>query len=231
MNKNLLTIAGASFVSLAVGAAGGYLYARKQLTDVYQIVLEEEIERTRAYYRQRNQTGGFETALDAAAALIPDESMVTVDDFRMLATELGYVKADEEESEDVEDHNIFDGTVDPDEDIIAEEEAARSPDEPYVISVEEYMNGDSGCRQFTLTYFAGDDTLVDEHEKPILDTEEYIGSSVLRFGYRSKDQNTVYIRNEAAELELEVIRSHRSYSEDVLGFVKKKAQPKMRKQM
>lgn len=219
MNKQLWTIAGTAFVSLSVGAAGGYLFARKQLTDVYQLLLEEEVERTKAYYRQRNQNGGFETALDAAAALLIEEKEITAEDFAQIAKDLGYVP---DENLETEDHNIFDGGAeDMDDDAIAQEEALRSDEEPYIISVEEYMQSENGYRQFTLTYFEGDDTLVDEHEKPVDETAKYVGDNNLkRFGHRSRDRNVLYIRNEKAELEFEVIRSQRSYTEDVLGFVK-----------
>lgn len=208
-------------MSLAVGASAGYLYARKQLTDVYQILLEEEVARTQAFYRQKNQTGGFSSPLEAAAALIPEETLVTVEDFKVIARELGYAVPEEEEPE-AEEQNIFSGgEEDPDEDRIAAEEASRSDAEPYIISVEEYMQSETGYRQFTLTYFEKDGTLVDEEEKPVDETTKYVGDGNLqRFGYRSKDRNVVYIRNEKAELEFEVIRSQRSYSEDVLGFVK-----------
>lgn len=233
MNKNAIVIASTAVFSLTVGAVGGYFFAKKQLIDAYQSLLEEEIENTRAYYRQQSQTAGFETSFDAAKALLADETVVTVQDFQALARELGYAQIEDVEEAHKIVQNIFDAGEEPDEDpeTIEREEAARSDAEPYIISVEEYMHSETGYRQFTLTYFEGDDTLVDEHEKPVDEVARYVGDGNLsRFGHRSKNRNEVYIRNDKAELEFEVIRSQRSFTGDVLGFTKpsKKAQPRMR---
>lgn len=223
MNKNVFIVAGTALVSLSAGAVGGYLYARKQLVRIYDEILEEEVARTRAYYRQRSMNGGFDTAIDAAAALIPAEEPLTSEMLKQIATEMGYTGLAQE---DLEEHNIFDGTVDLDEEEVAKEEASRSENEPYVISVEEYLQSETGYRQFTLTYFEGDDVLVDEHEKPIDEVEKYVGDANLKkFGHRSRDANVVYIRNDKADLEFEVIRSKRSYTEDVLHFVKPVQKP------
>jgi hypothetical protein len=229
MNKVLL-VGGTAVVSLAAGAVGGYFFAKYRLGEAYQIVLEEEVERTKAYWRQRSQTGGFDSPIDAARALLPEEKPMTVEEFAAIAKDLGYVPGEENEAAQQLLQNIFEGGEDElDDDAIAAEEAARTPDEPYIISVEEYMHNESGHRQFTLTYFEGDGTLVDEHEKPIDETEKYVGENNLtRFGHRSKDRNTLYIRNDKAEMEFEIVRSQRSYTEDVLGFVKKDKKPPQR---
>ena len=65
--------------------------------------------------------------------------------------------------------------------------------------------------QICLTYYEGDDTLVEDMSGEILDIDETIGSAALgRFGEHKV--NTVFVRNERLGADYEVVRENASYS-------------------
>ena len=95
----------------------------------------------------------------------------------------------------------------------------RSSDHPFILSVDEFEGNDLDYNQNTLTYFEGDDTLVDEREQPITPHNGIVGEGNLKFGQGSNDANIVYIRNDRMEVDFEVVRSPGTYTEEVLGII------------
>lgn len=134
--------------------------------------------------------------------------------------------------------SIFDGlepiTQEEDEfDLEREEELrAERPGHPFVLEHDEFFNNDPEHSQNSLTYFEGDDVLVDERDNPIADVAGMIGHDTLRFGYGSRDRNIVYIRNPRREVDFEITRSPGSFAKEVMGFdedtYKKGKRPKFR---
>lgn len=97
--------------------------------------------------------------------------------------------------------------------------AGRDTTEPYVIHQDEYMENEPEHSQVTVTYYDGDDVLVDERERPIPDVDETIGLEATKlFGHGSTDPNIVYVRNDRLDLDFEVVLSTGKYAEIVLGF-------------
>lgn len=96
--------------------------------------------------------------------------------------------------------------------------AIRTPDLPYTIHVDEFIADEMGYEQSTLTYYEGDDILVDEHDVPVYNHNLSVGP--LNFGHGSNDKNVVYIRSERLESEFEVLREHGLYTVEVLGYEK-----------
>lgn len=126
-----------------------------------------------------------------------------------------------EPATETETRNIFvDGKPLVDDDWDAEaEEARRNPAFPYVITHDEFMENNYEHPQHSLTYYAGDDVLVDERDEMIDDIESLIGTDNLtRFGSGSRDPNIVYIRNEKREADFEVALSKGKFSEEVMGL-------------
>lgn len=118
-------------------------------------------------------------------------------------------------TEKVETRNIFrDPTFD-----LEEEVKYRTDDKPYIITHDEYFAGEKDYDTQSYTYYKVDDTLTDEHDKPVENVEEAIGEDhLVRFGSGSKDPNIVYIRNDRLGTDYEVIQSAGSYLEEVLGM-------------
>jgi hypothetical protein len=100
-----------------------------------------------------------------------------------------------------------------------EEMKNRTPDEPYVISQEEFLLNETGYSQDTVTYYAGDGALADEADQEIPMIDPILGEENLeRFGHGSGDSRTVFIRNERLSTDFEVIMSDGKYAHEVLGL-------------
>lgn len=96
----------------------------------------------------------------------------------------------------------------------------RSPDIPYVIHYDERHEFEN-YEEVTLTYFEADDVLCRDQDEVIdpADRERLVGERNLeRFGHGSNDHNVVYIRNDKVEMIFEIVRSPRSYAEEVHGL-------------
>lgn len=96
------------------------------------------------------------------------------------------------------------------------EEVLRSTAGPHVIHKDEFWREERGYSQTTLTYYVGDDILVDQEDVPVYNHLETTGE--LKFGHGSGDQNVVYVRNDSLKAEYEIIRDRGSYEVVVLGL-------------
>lgn len=102
---------------------------------------------------------------------------------------------------------------------LEEETKFRTEDKPYIISHDEFFAADLEYENVSLTYFETDDTLVDERDQPIDNTDEMVGDDhLVRFGHGSKDRKVVYVRNDRLNIDFEITKSNGSYLEDVLGL-------------
>lgn len=88
---------------------------------------------------------------------------------------------------------------------------------PYILHVDEFMAKETPYAQATLTYYEGDEILVDDKSVPVYNISEVIGDN-LRFGHGSNDRNMLYIRNDHLRMEFEVIRDRGYYQQEVLGI-------------
>lgn len=115
--------------------------------------------------------------------------------------------------------NVFAGTDD--EWDYEAELSTRFADIPYVIHKDEFYADEMGYGQTTLTYYEGDDILVDEKEIPIHNHSGVVGEALM-FGHGSGDKNVVYIRNERLGGDYEILRDTSSYEVEVLGLTVEK---------
>ena len=95
------------------------------------------------------------------------------------------------------------------------EKENRTMDKPYILHQDEYFSKETEYSQSTLTYYSGDDILVDEQEVPIYNYKDVVGE--LNFGHGSDDPNVVYVRNDKLSGEYEVIKDSGLYEIEVLG--------------
>lgn len=96
-----------------------------------------------------------------------------------------------------------------------EEQAKRVEGQPYVITKDQFFNSDTEYNQHTLTYYAGDDILVNELEAVIYNPKEIVGEYA--FGHGSGAATVFYTRNETLEKEFEVVKELGKYEIEVLG--------------
>lgn len=97
------------------------------------------------------------------------------------------------------------------------EVALRNEAEPYILHRDEFYTDELGFEQTTLTYYAGDDILSDQEDKPVYNHIHITGP--LRFGHGSDgDPNIFYVRNHKLKAEYEICFDPGLYSEIVLGL-------------
>lgn len=102
-------------------------------------------------------------------------------------------------------------------DIINDED--KDPKVPYVVSVDDYMEGVDGFESHTLTYYEKDQQLCDDKDQLIADVRQTVGfGNLQKFGSKSGNGDTVYIRNHERQADYEVVREAGSYREEVLNI-------------
>ena len=243
MNKVQMASIGMTVFSTAVGAAAGFIYAKRKLTAEFEAIAEQEIADAKAFYSTLNKKGKFETPAQAVEKLMGPEAAAALASYQGQSVEVvtadeGLMEVAEEVQAQVQEENsehpiepqksqvLFEGVaLNIDAWDIDAEQMNRELGRPYVITENEWSenewseNSDNNDRQ-VLTYFASDDTLVDENEAMIDDINGTVGQdNMKRFGHGCDDPNVVFIRNEKLATDFEVLRHNGSYAEEVLGLV------------
>lgn len=239
VRTNPLVFVAVGVVAGAAGALVGYKIAQRKLSKEFDERLEQEIQETKDFYNTVHKTE-YASPEEAVQALIPDEELQDAMreyqgrpdrehfPYDKVAPKVKVVEEVVEQTETVITSNIFEGSEwDWDHE---NAERARLGDEPYIITVDEFMENEPDYQQNSLTYYVEDDTLADESNEIIHDVVNILGSEELlgRFGHGSKDPRTLYIRNKRLDLDFEIVMSDRSYAVDVLGFSEEEA-PKSRR--
>lgn len=221
-------------VGLIAGTTIGTITANRRLRAKYQQLAEEEIDEMREHFRQRLVAKEEKPDLTAEAAKIsrregydgPSTPLLEEDEDEGVPAEEQEIYPDESpqareeviNSLEVEE-NVFDKDEPQEGGWDYEAEVARRrPEYPYVIHVDERYDKD-GYTHTELTYFEGDQVLVDTDDKPVEDIDKVVGQTNLdKFGHGSGDKDVVFIRNDELKLEVEVSRDARSYTEVVHGI-------------
>lgn len=200
-------------VGVAAGAIGGFMLAmrkaRKEAEEYITAEVSEFVKEMQAHYDAKVQ------ALEAR----------NKEPLSQVVQDLGYAPAQNGEVDVVEGEvteNAFDKD-DPQPDSLTwdyEREAAqRGPVNPYIIHHDEFMVNEPEHEQVSLTYFSGDDVLVDERDQVIREVETVVGLEHLqKFGYGSEDEDMVYIRNPRLEVDYEISKSEGTFATEVHGF-------------
>lgn len=237
----------ATVVSTATGSAGGYIFAKKRLEKKYMEMAQEQIEAAKIFYSQKSKSGEYADPIDLAAKYADEDDMSEEDRALMLEVkealeELQYnpsaevrVVAEVEQIEVTESikKNMFD-THEESEVVLDfdldDELEKKAKGEPYILEEEEYLEGASEYKQHALVWYEGDGVLAsDEDDSVIQNVKRAIGEGNLRFGYGTKQQNLVYIRNDRLRAEYEITRSREKYSVVVGGFIEHSEKPTLRK--
>lgn len=97
--------------------------------------------------------------------------------------------------------------------------ASRQGKLVYVMHEDEFFEDERGYTQYTLTYYALDNTLADQNDRPIYNVTDVLGVTFEKdFGKGTNQEDVQYIRNEFLKAEYEVIRANQTYSEAILGI-------------
>jgi hypothetical protein len=184
MNYKLFNV-----LAFATGAAIGSAVTWKFLKDKYERIAQEEIESVKEVFSRRREQ-------EEKVVVNEDDEPRKFDekpDIMELAAkvrELGYVR-DQDENEEKEENDMR--------------------DKPYVISPEDYNDGDYNTE--SLTYYA-DDVLTDGYDMLLSEDEieDMVGlDSLNHFGEYEDD--SVFVRNDEREIDYEILRDERTYAE------------------
>lgn len=236
LKKRAVIAGGAALVAFAAGSGSGYYYAQKKLSTKFDELLEAEVKTAHEFYKSHFQPAeeflakiDVEIKADAQATVAGVVAAAeALDKYLPTASELAEGETPRTVQEPlgaaprVLNRNVWEQarnspTVDFD---YQDEVDARRSDIPYIISAEEFENGT--FQRACLTFYEGDDTLADAEDTEIAphDVPQTVGSLAnLRFGHRSDNNDTVYIRSEILDMDFEVARSGGSYSQEVAGFM------------
>lgn len=220
---------------VVVGAAVSAFVTWRLLKAHYEEITQEEIDSVKSHYAKLFKVGEHADLSNIVAK------------YKGQVTDLGYSSVSEDDGDAAEDNSENDEVV-PDETDEGEDEPVRDDrpepqrqvqnvwkyakdhphpeDEAYVITFDQFNDEHDDYDKGDLTYYEGDDTLVDSQESPIDDVEGLIGPDALdRFGDGSNSRDIVYVRNDRVSMDFEISRDDRSYTEHVLGI----QEPKKRK--
>lgn len=237
-------LAAVSVGSFASGVAGSYIYLSKRLERKYQDIANEEILSAKLFYSKKAKADEYadpivlaekyedepveevESAVNSTANSQGEMLREAIDilenqNYTNYSKSAHHSPPSEEEVSDVKHSikkNVFDTAHSEKREYDAELEAEKKDDgKPYIITIADYMSGDSGCAQITVTYYEGDDIVANEIDIPFEKYEERLGEDNLYFGCGSSDPTIVYIRNEELGEEYEVVRSKGTFEQEVAG--------------
>lgn len=215
-------------LAFAAGASGGYIFGKRkaaasppeheeQMSFVFETVDEDgeavayevvdaEVETVEVEVEAETETETveYDTTPPVIQPLGADEADTTIE----------WIGPDPREmAEDIS--NVFDAVGEWDEEA---ELAKRSSDEPYIITIGEFLENDTGFTQTDLTFYTEDEQVVDDHDVPVYNWADVLGLDNLKFGHGSTSADTVYIRNVQRKAEFQVIQIEGSYAKEKLGL-------------
>ena len=210
------------FVTASIGFVAGGLVTGYFMKKKYELILEdiyEQIDKTMddAYdLFVTEKDSRFSSWLSKKNGQLMDDSEVLKDiDNENLEKKLVNLEKEKYKrlvrNYNQPDDNYLDGKRD-------SEEVTLNAKAPYVISLEDFSDGNEHFDKVTLMYYTEDDILCyeDNEEEDIITNEEpLIGVNNLSFG---EGEMAIYVRNELTATDYEIIRLDMSYSETVLGI-------------
>lgn len=215
MNNETLTRVGLSFAAFAAGVITASLVVRAR----YETILSREIESVKNTFERAAEQKEKKTVNEDTASYISDSQNVPDADVSSLVVGMKY--KDDSPTQRVN----YSKTEIEIEDAVMEAEDSwftridGDEEGPYVISHTEFNETHPEWDKITLSYFAEDDTLVDDQENILPDNDYVIGEKAyLYFGKRSGDPNIVYIRNPEIDSDFEVLLDRRSIAQALYGL-------------
>lgn len=216
MNQSLKMV-GVATLGAGIGLVIGYKVAEHRLGERFEKRLEEETADMREFYTAHKKT--YNTPEEAAKALIP-QTEETPEDPRVKAQKVNYNKIVKQYVDPLDEFKADQGeSCETEEKVVHRNVFDDQPlDGPVIITQEDFMQNETGYEQATLTFYLKGGVLTDQRDDVIDNAEEVIGPlAAHNFGEGSSDPNTVHVRNAKIQMEFEIVKSERSYEEDVLG--------------
>lgn len=177
----------------SAGAAIGSVVTWKLVKTKYEQIAQQEIESVReAFETHETKEATKEELVDDSEE--PDEAEEVTEVKQYKATLVGA------------------GYLDEHDELLNKEEVYDNMDRPYVISPDDYGDPDVGYDTESLDYYEGDGVLTDSFGEVVENVDELVGEDfATHFGDYERD--SVFVRNDEMEVDYEILRDYRSYSE------------------
>lgn len=177
----------------SAGAAVGSAVTWKLLKTKYEQIAQKEIESVREAF-EANETKEVVNEEAVEDSEEPDESeeVTVMKQYKNTLKGAGYLREHDE--------------------LLEKEEVYDNMNGPYVISPDDFGDPDVGYDTESLDYYEGDGVLTDSFGEVVENVDELVGRDFAdHFGDYEKD--SVFIRNDEMEVDYEILRDYRSYSE------------------
>lgn len=204
--------------TLILGAGSGYIFAKRKFTKQAEV----EIQSVKDAYSRAEKPASPAEMVD----YIKEDIESTAEALRVKVSDLGYVGAAAAEAQSLEERIEVQGSqanfniFDEDDEVEVNEGFVSQPieGEPYIITTEQYMNENVEWVKADLTYFEGDNVLIDSREEQWPDHAATVGIAALSsFGVGANDNDVVHVRNQSMNMDFEITRDRRTYVEVILG--------------
>jgi hypothetical protein len=202
---------GGGAIGFAIGCAGMYFVCNKQLKMKYEQIADAEIREMKERYLEKEKK---------LVRIQEDIARQPKPNLDAMMEDLKYKPPEEEPEEEVDGEvEVVDSRWDYRDTWDYDREVRnRSREIPFVLHKDEF-DAEEDATQVTVTYFEGDDVLVDEKDEVITKKDEVVGMDNLsQFGHGSGDPNVVYVRNAHLGVDYEILRHKGHYAKEVLGL-------------
>ena len=222
--KNKYVLEGLVFTGGAlIGATVSYFVTRHLVSKEYESILDKEIEAAQQHYndyvdafKRKYKLEEYESPSTTAEELL-EEHLFDREEMTKLVesvVKLRYIPSEDVESSGVVESFEIEGTYVNLEDVAPPRERQKFP---FLITEEEYYDGEPRHSKETLIYYEGDDILVDSNER-IIDNLGYTIGEYSTLVELDHSNQTIWVRNDNSSTDYEVVYNEGSFSELVLGI-------------
>lgn len=222
-----LYLTGTGAAGIGLGYLAGWYFTKTKYEEILQVRQKEfdqpdaEVASEKTYSTEEKKPNLLDTAAEAYEKTEEKVHIPTKEELEQLSLDIEHERQESRRYDALSDVYSGNPTINT---VVAEQaddsvEPAMYKDYisgPQLIRFWEYTDGD--FKKVDLTYFEGDDVLMDEDERIIRDIDGTIGlESLKNFGYYNPDPKVVYVRNNRLEVDFEVMRDEGSFAEQILG--------------
>lgn len=172
----------ANIIAFSLGAAIGAVVTWKVVKTKYERLAQQEIDSVKEAYSRRANKKSEEGHEEVTNTLTDEEDKANKAELERITSQLGYNTIPVKESK------------------------------PYVISPDDFGDGEYDYEVVSLTYYDGDSTLVGQGDDVIGNVDDIVGlESLMHFG--EYEDGAVHVRNDRLKTDYEILLDGRKWSE------------------
>ena len=190
-------------VGAAAGFGAGWLYFKKK----YEKIANDDIAEVKKYYLDKHLKEVSKVEELKKQSDVVDKEVKKVAEIVEKGPSRASQKVDYNNIQKREEQEMRAEAESPEED---------EPTSPYIITEDEFLEGNNDYDKISLTYFMMDDTLADDSET-LVDIEETISTDIFNQMADSDDDRDWYVRNNELQTDFEIMKVEGSFS-DRMGY-------------